>query len=164
MLLLTILSCFFTFVFGQSKTETIEGLNVKLKDKPVDKDNLGPTIRYLSIYTNGSFIVTQKRAAPTLIPDFDHQEQITRFRGNLKDLDPKTVRIVKSSTTRDLYYVQANCTKGSCITQSNEYGVVNSSAVTFAYIDVITEPGIDVKMAKAFKHLISLYGGKGDLF
>jgi hypothetical protein len=150
-------------LFGQTKKETIDWLNLKLEGCPTISMSYCKNKRYLKIEYDGTFSIESY--------DFSIYEQYLNsnnykskvvFSGNFKELSPNSVR---TKIIQDNLFIYATCSNGKCVTQTNlgpdEYYSIKSAEVL---LGVTSNVELEFRCKKAFIHLINLCGGKNEPF
>lgn len=147
------------------RAETIDWINSKSKDSYVYDAVLWKEWRELKIKQDGSFEIKQYS---TPISKFgllgSPPTDSTFFYGNLKDLNPTSVKVDYEKNNPNLFFVYATCTNSKdCIKQIGSE-VFNTSKVAFGAYNKNSDKDIENRMVKAYKHLIALSGGKKETF
>lgn len=153
-----------TISFGQTKKETIEWINSKVPENAFIFGKYFKQSRKLEIYPDGTFTLTVKYYESPLNEFKPKVETISIAKGNFKNFNPSSVQV---SYEKSLIFISINCYNNtSCLTnsQSGRSGIdLSTTGITFGAFDN-DEDDIADRLKKAFKHLITLSGGKKEAF
>ena len=149
-------------VYGQTKKETIDWLNLKFETSPIIMSEIQQYTWFLKIKQDGSFTILEYNYSPkVLLPDSQNFRWKTLFSGYFKDLSPNSIR---TETINGKVFFYASCSSGKCITQQDQgpdYKTFTNSEVT---LGITSDASLEARCKKAFIHLITLYGGKKEVF
>lgn len=164
LILTLILLLHFMQIFAQTKKETIDWINSKFPQNAIIYDEYFPGANFMKINQDGTFEIKALLYKKSAILYKAEIETTTIITGNLKNLTANSVSILKQNK---LFFININCSNNNeCINtfQTGRSGISYSkNGVTFGAFQ-LNEENISERLKKAFKHLISLCGGKKEVF
>lgn len=149
--------------YGQTKKETIDWLNSKFEGSPIIVTDIDQYTSFLKINQDGSFSIQSYNYSPSVFPpNSKNYRWKTLFTGHFKNLSPTSIT---TKVVDEKLFIYATCSNGKCITQKNQgpnnFNSYQSSEVLLAITSDIT---LEARCKKAFIHLITLFGGKKEVF
>ena len=94
-IILSFFVCRGNMVLSQTKSETITWINAKFNSSPIYTTSTESQVRFLKIFEDGSFQVIEKNYSPIAMPGIDSARWVIKFSGNVKDLNPNSVQIIR---------------------------------------------------------------------
>ncbi len=154
-------------MFGQTKKETVDWLNSKFPGNLYIYGTVFKETQVMKINTDGTFeIVANIHKQP--IEGYPVIETKTRISGNLKDFSLSSVKKEEADGAPKLFFIALTCLNSkNCVTisQTGKPGPEYSKkGVAFGAFMKNEEENISERLVKAFKHLITLSGGKKESF
>jgi hypothetical protein len=149
---------------AQTKQETIEWINSKIPANPIVYGDFFKASQKTRINQDGTFEIIITDYEVPINPSNPKAETITTLRGNFKDFNPSSV---KTRKVNGLLFIDMYCFNGKkCISISQtgkegiEYDKIALSIGAFS----VNENNIEERLKKAFIKLITLSGGKKEVF
>jgi hypothetical protein len=166
MRLITVLICFIIACdcFSQTKQQTIDWINSKIPKDPIVYGDIFKTAQKMKIFSDGSFELIIVDFEIPVNPFNPKVETTNTVRGNFKNLSPSSVTLAK----RDNYiFIDINCRNNmDCltVTRTGREGIdYAKNKVGFGAFGT-DESNIGERLKKAFLHLVTLSGGKKEVF